>query len=489
MTEAKIYSPKQSLEIVLRSHLLSKYVKILPNGTVKPKRGEPITQGDLSVDLHAVALKSSWGCPPEECEALVQTVLNEWIEQHLKSVDPEMAIEQKMSVSAFVDQFAARHGYAIHDGRWSDGKGGNFMTLLRILWDDSNNLPAGITAYRFNRSEIENRMARIEDEAALTARQAILKEIEYDSLADTSLLPQFCNAVIGKASAKDIAIVAHFIWQVKRKMKEWTVTNHIFTVFYGPSRIGKTEAINRLVSPLKTFCAPVNVDIVSDERWTTIYEKNFVLYADEMARASKAELDSLKNKITAATFSHRPLGSSNIISIKNNATFVGSSNNPLPELIADTTGMMRFYQINCADTLKDHWDEINKIDYIQLWQSVKEDGPSPIEAFIPELRKVQEVYRAQTPIQQWIEDSDGKMRVPCEAWDTIDLVRLKSLYDAFAYWQKTTGIKARDMTMTKFSKMLEAEGYTKRRASSGKDKGQICFELPAGHGIGTLNWD
>lgn len=195
------------------------------------------------------------------------------------------------------------------------------------------------------------------------------------------------------------AILKKFMWQVKRKMLGLDITNHLMPVILGPQGVGKTTFMEKLVDPLAELKASTDFGQVTDDRNIDLWD-NFVLLLDEMGYASKADIESVKHVITSPTLLRRIMRTNNAVSIKQNATFIGASNKELEQLIRDETGVRRFVGIRFKN--KPDWSVMNKINFIQLWQSVDERGADPIVPHVEIMRKLQESSRAMKPCEEWV---------------------------------------------------------------------------------------
>ena len=63
----------------------------------------------------------------------------------------------------------------------------------------------------------------------------------------------------------DIAVVKHFVWQVKRKLIGLPVDHHIMPILFGKSGGGKSVAIHKLVEPLKELTLETNMSVFQDQ--------------------------------------------------------------------------------------------------------------------------------------------------------------------------------------------------------------------------------
>ena len=79
-------------------------------------------------------------------------------------------------------------------------------------------------------------------------------------------------------------------------------------VILGPQGKGKSTFVNMFIAPLRELTLEVNFKAIEDDRNIDIWN-SFILFLDEMGYASKADVDTIKNAITANTLTRRPMRS------------------------------------------------------------------------------------------------------------------------------------------------------------------------------------
>lgn len=247
-------------------------------------------------------------------------------------------------------------------------------------------------ARRYNASfMVADLEAAIADE--LLARQAAAAEAAIAALAydpasvDKGLqeLARFTQVLLYRPPAEvEIAVLQQFMWLVKRHLIGKPATHHIMPVVVGAQGSGKTETIKRLIygSGLPDdLVLATTFAYLEDERNTPALSKHFIVFLDEMAKASRSDVNNLKRIITEATLTYRPMRTNEERKLKNNVTLIGASNQSIIELIKDSTGMRRYYELVVADTsaytLADknkRWKELNTIDFKSIWRSINEQA-------------------------------------------------------------------------------------------------------------------
>jgi hypothetical protein len=195
-----------------------------------------------------------------------------------------------------------------------------------------------------------------------------------------------------------VGIIKKFIWQVKRKIQNLPVTNHLMPIILGVQGTGKSEWMKRLVSPLCELTASTDFNQITDDRNIDIWD-NCVLILDEMGFASRADVDYVKNLITSDTLVRRVMRTNNVILVKQNAVFIGASNREVDQLIRDETGARRFIGIRFKK--QTNFAFTNSVDFHALWQSVDERGEDPLVRFESQMKLAQEDIRVMNPCEEW----------------------------------------------------------------------------------------
>lgn len=223
----------------------------------------------------------------------------------------------------------------------------------------------------------------------------------------------YIKALTGETDVLDVAVMNHFIWQVKRKLLKMPVTGHIMPVMVGESGSGKSTALFKLLSPLGDLIKTSQLTTLADSREYAIFTRYYVVCFDEMAKAARADVESLKQMITSDTVNYRLLGTNSQMTGRNVSTFIGTSNNDVQDTIKDPTSARRYYQLNCQERCD--WETINAINYGDLWTAVDPLQDSPLNAHSSSVLNAQEAIRFKTSVEEWalerelISDDDGRL--------------------------------------------------------------------------------
>lgn len=304
------------------------------------------------------------------------------------------------------------------------------------------------------RSYIRDALAVYRHERSQIELNDLATSLTY-SASEADLVGAWVSAVCGKASNFDVIVMKHFIWQVKRKLAGLPVDNHLMPILFGRSGAGKSVAVSRLIEPLLSVALQTDMSIFSDQFSRRAFSRNFLVFFDELQGSDSADVNAMKQIITAHVVEWRAMRSERVMSAPQNSTFIGCSNDPVRERIKDTTSSRRFWQINCADKID--WDAINQINYLALWQSVDERSDSPIKLQLSEIRKIQESeIRVKDIVEQWIEENCEVVSFDESAMTTTDLYES---FKEFCLLQNFKAIPQLQKFARDINRILEASGH------------------------------
>lgn len=257
---------------------------------------------------------------------------------------------------------------------------------------------------KIHKNDVFDVLAQIKYEQHSLSIEKLKQSIKFTEAND--LIHKWVKSVIGEAANLDLytAVVAHFVWQVKRKIFNLQVDNHLMPVITGKQGSGKSTAISKLVSPIKTYSVSLDVSAAGDQREYFYFHSNYVCFFDELAKAHRTDIESLKKLITSPKLTYRILGRNENTEAYNVCTFIGATNGKVDDMIYDPTGMRRFIEIPGLDQL--NWEVINLINYESLWKSVDENASSPIVPYLPKVKELQENIRALDTAEEWIAENE-----------------------------------------------------------------------------------
>lgn len=336
-----------------------------------------------------------------------------------------------------------------------------------------------LAVYRHERSQIELKL--------------LAEKLNYTP-SESDLVESWVAAICGKNSTLDTAVLKHFLWQVKRKLAGLEVVHHCMPVLFGRSGAGKSVAVSRLIEPLRSVALQTDMGIFQDQFSRRAFARNFLVFFDELQGSGNADVNAMKQIITAPVIEWRAMRSERVMSAPQNSTFIGCSNDPVRDRIKDPTSSRRFWQINCADQID--WEEVNSIDYLALWRSVDERAPSPILAHLREIRKIQESeIRAKDIVEQWVEEI-------CEVVtfneSTLTTAELYDFFKEFCLWQNQKSFPQFQKFARDIKRILEVSGQgpTSKKTNRGttwairiRPREAVSVDMSSDESDGQLEFD
>jgi hypothetical protein len=284
------------------------------------------------------------------------------------------------------------------------------------------------------RDYIESALEEFFNTQKLDKVEELRNELSFDG-SDLSELERLIKAITGNTSKLDIYCFAHFLWQIKRKIYEKEVKNHLMLVLEGAQGCGKSTVVDKIanVKGLENFVAKKTVLQLVDDRQWAVLKDFYLIILDEMQGCKKAAIDSLKSIITANEMSYRPMRTNSTCTIRQNCSFLGTTNNLIEELIIDSSGMRRFYAISCLDPID--WNAINTISFETIWKSINEDLIDGYSNHVSnDLKKFQDERRHRDSIEEFIINKNIKPASDIEnEMHGIEIGRLFLHYKLFCH--------------------------------------------------------
>ena len=345
------------------------------------------------------------------------------------------------------------------DGRFTDSNGSlrTSKSILDRIVLDVNAIPRSPGTGAPSRPLIESAIneaiekARLDAEITLQTKLAFVRSIR-DRFDELALL-----LVKDSKDARFVAhILRHWFWTVKRKLFNKSVFDHLFLVFLGAQGAGKSTAIKQFIRPLEGFIINVTGKTIMDDRQHLALARNFIGFFEELSGLPKAEIEALKNIITADQISVRLFHTQNVENHPQKTSFIGSSNKTLVQVVQDSTGMRRFVEIHVADRIDRN--AINTFDMLELWKCVDESNES---GYLPPIREELEIHQksltTDDSITYFIDDFEYVPALKRETFKTS-----KFLYEEYINCCHQNGF-SNPFSHTTFSKILKSRGFKPER--------------------------
>lgn len=281
---------------------------------------------------------------------------------------------------------------------------------------------------------------------------------------------QLCCAGTPAKLAEMQAIMDSWIWQVKRKMAGRRIPRCIMPVFTGEQNDGKsylvTEHIFRQFDPC-LITDNADLDMLNNTNDRRSIGSSYLVLFDEMAGARKVEMNKLKNFITATHIDGRQMYGAGNVKTPQLASLIGTSNLPLSGLIADNTGMTRFYEIAVDKAVMfANRGARDAYDWSGWVASIDVNGEDPRAAFAASIAAVQADLKNDT-VGLWVEDADAVTK-------HSDRSTLAEMFEDYQQYCRTCAFPDK-LGRNKFAEELRQRGWT---AVKGKYDRKMRYTAP-----------
>lgn len=259
-------------------------------------------------------------------------------------------------------------------------------------------------------------------------------------------------------SDDDILIFKSWIWNVKRTInkleKEQVPMPLLFAV---EQRFGKSTFNQKLYEPIAELALRRDVSSIKDTFGNGLWRKLLVVDFDEISSINTSMIAKFKEWCYADKVAMRNPNTSTILQFEKVTNAIASSNVDVSDILKDSTGSRRIWQVNLKKPL---FDALEHVDFEKLWRCVDENAECPlyVDNHIERITQIQyETQRCRSSVEIWL-DEFRETNVT-EEHKAIDLFRL---YDS---WRKVH--KEKSLSNTEFGKTLVQLGIERRRKNSG----------------------
>lgn len=274
---------------------------------------------------------------------------------------------------------------------------------------------------KFSKEELSSGFSLVISEKRLEALDAIRQTLLGPP---SNYMEEWVKATVHNATEVDVAIYKHFVWQVKRKLFELPVSYHMMINILGPQGIGKSASTNKFLSPLRELVTERRLSELADERNSYLLGMVGVVLIEELAGANRTDIDHLKGLMSRDKLQSRVLGHNRHLNTYQNATLISTSNQTISEVVSDSTGMRRFYEVEFRRDKEKCWDELNQIDLLKIWQSVDHTAEPYVLPYLPQISKKQDQYVRKSLLQLFLENysyeiTDGAGVRQADFWEQV----------------------------------------------------------------------
>lgn len=241
---------------------------------------------------------------------------------------------------------------------------------------------AGLVDKKYPRSYWQALITEAEPQVRQLVTQGKTNNLKYEGRAEPARRDEMewlMGALLNRHDPIAIAVMKHFIWQVKRKLIGKKPINHMMPVIWGPGGTGKSWTIERLIRvlPEELVNTSYRIEKAGDDRYNRQLQDSFIIYFDELDGIKHASKNAVKCLITGElALTSRNMGSHTSTKYQHNATFIATTNDYPSIFMNDEYTNRRLFPIE-VDKQSD-FEKVNSTDFAEIWRQVDETQESSI---------------------------------------------------------------------------------------------------------------
>ena len=280
----------------------------------------------------------------------------------------------------------------------------------------------------YSNAEVENCLLYYLQNRDLHARLSLREQLEYspEAGADNWLALTVFDIVNRYEVAGDRELAAtmlmHFLWQTKRYIYGLEVIDPVFFNIFGVTQgTGKSFFVSQLVSLFKSYTSKATIASMTDSRESARWTENYIVRFEELTTGNLDRKDignviaTIKQLLTSDTISYRQMRQTKFITQCRTFSAIGDSNFSIVDLLADRSGMRRFFEMECKCGLcPDRIKFLHRLDVLRMWKAVDQNCVGyllPGSPLYSKLKDVQAGYKKMLPVDyaMGLFDSDCDM--------------------------------------------------------------------------------
>ncbi|CAH6800517.1 Whole genome shotgun sequence [Vibrio chagasii] len=288
---------------------------------------------------------------------------------------------------------------------------------------------------------------------------AAIEQLRENLKYDATLSDEFVKLnKYAQFSDDDILIFKSWVWNVKRTInhleKEQVPMPLLFST---EQRYGKSTFNQKLYEPVAELSLRRDVSSIRDSFGNGLWRKLLVVDFDEISSINGSMLSKFKEWCYADKVAMRNPNTSTMLQFEKVTNAIASSNVDVSDILKDSTGSRRIWQVNLKKSL---FDALEYVDFEKLWRCVDENAECPlyVDNHIERITQIQyETQRSRSSVEIWL-DEFRETNVK-ESYKALELF---ALYDS---WRKVN--KEKSLSSTAFGRQVVQFGIERRRKNSG----------------------
>lgn len=393
----------------------------------------------------------------------------------------------KTDVRSYVEFWLQKNGVTPNESGFFDGHslGKKPTELAKLIYLDYKlyRMVEDPHAPKFDRQDFKDALSIMVHENRIARQSARYASLRFEGVENLRPLQAFVRAVFHRDDEVAVAILAHHIATIKRKMARLPAQWHVMPIFSGPQGTGKTIAVKQLYSPLGSAFADMSISTALNLFSQDFVERYSCVLFDEMAGLDKADINALKRLITSDGGLFRKAHDPDMSEFESLCSFVGTTNEAVSLLLKDPTGARRFFELvvqqpTDREALGCKGISEGKIDYVALWKGIDETSPNKYWSPIAErIAEMQEALKAPEVVEEFLR-AHQLSPIPGEATTHI---LFSTLFNIFLDWAKSNNYFVGYNNAT-FGRRLKALGFEKVSGNVG-GKWVTAIKIAASHSL------
>jgi len=259
-------------------------------------------------------------------------------------------------------------------------------------------------------------------------------------------------------SNDDMLILKSWIWNVKRTLNGYETQQVPMPLLYSnQQRYGKSTFNQKLYEPVAELALRRDVGSITDKFGNGLWRKLIVVDFDEISSINNNMVSKFKEWCYADKISMRNPNTASMLQFEKVTSAIASSNVPVRDILKDSSGSRRIWQVNLTKSL---FDALDNVDFVKLWQSVNENDECPlyVDGNIERITDIQfQTQRFCSPLETWLTEFK-ETNIKSE-------IAARDLFNAYDSWRKLNNEKR--LSNTAFGMNIKALGLDSSRQKTG----------------------